>query len=259
MTTTPFPGNPSQAPAPQVHRNGIGTAGLVLALVGTAIAILPFVGAFGVVCGVTAVVFGIIGLGRVRRGVATNKGQALVGVLAGVLAVVVGITTTAVGVSAVNRVVQGSAPKVAGAAAQPAPPGNDGSMTAGFGQTLTYPDGLAVSVAVRPFQPAASAAGTGQGVARCIAARVTLTNNTSKPIEALSTSVVATANGAPLSQVVDIEQNMTGAPMVTVLPGKTVTFEMAFGVPTAGKADLQVETRPNFGMGYQTAIFSGEA
>ena len=50
-----------------------------------------------------------------------------------------------------------------------------------------------------------------------------------------------------------------GSPTSTVLPGKSVTYTVAFGVGTKEKADLQVEVRPSFGLGYQPAIFTGEA
>jgi hypothetical protein len=40
--------------------------------------------------------------------------------------------------------------------------------------------------------------------------------------------------------------------------GKSITYTVAFGLPTKDKVDLQVEVRPSFGLGYQPAIFTGQ-
>ncbi len=67
-------------------RNGLGTAGLVLgvlALLGS-FAVLP-----GLLLGPAAVVLGLLGRGRTRRGEATNGGRAAVGAVTGGLGVLI--------------------------------------------------------------------------------------------------------------------------------------------------------------------------
>ena len=74
----PFP------PGSQSARNGMGTAALVLGIVGV---VLSWTVYLGVVAGILAIVFGAIGLGRVRRGEATNRGAAKAGLILGIVAV----------------------------------------------------------------------------------------------------------------------------------------------------------------------------
>lgn len=72
------------APAP---RNGIGLAALIVGIVSLLAGIIPFVGFIGI----AAVVLGIIGLSRVRKRIATNRGMALAGVILGALAIIAAI------------------------------------------------------------------------------------------------------------------------------------------------------------------------
>jgi hypothetical protein len=68
------------SPAP---RNGLGTAALVLGIIGFLLAVLVIGGLLGIV----AVVLGIVALGRVRRGEANNRGVAIGGIVMGALAI----------------------------------------------------------------------------------------------------------------------------------------------------------------------------
>ncbi|MFI5552698.1 hypothetical protein [Streptomyces sp. NPDC051738] len=70
-------GWPGMHPMPS---NGMGTAGLVLGIISAVIFCLWPV---AIVVGVLAVIFGGIGMGKARRGEATNRGQALAGVICG--------------------------------------------------------------------------------------------------------------------------------------------------------------------------------
>ena len=88
---------------------------------------------------------------------------------------------------------------------------------------------------------------------------VTMTNKSDKNLEATGTSLSATASGAPADQVFDSARGIGGSPTSTVLPGKSITYTVAFGLPTKDRVDLQVEVRPSFGFGYQPAIFTGQA
>jgi membrane-bound ClpP family serine protease len=76
---------PSWPTAPSAPRNGIGTAALVLGIIGLVLAVIVLGGLVGIV----AVILGIVGLGRVRRGEATNRGVAIGGIVTGALAIVI--------------------------------------------------------------------------------------------------------------------------------------------------------------------------
>lgn len=73
-------------------RNGFGLTALITGTVGLVFGLLPLTGFWlGVLLGLVAIVFGVLGRGRARRGEATNGGQALAGLICGALALLAGI------------------------------------------------------------------------------------------------------------------------------------------------------------------------
>ena len=107
----PPPGQPSgQAPAPGQapgggyptagypaatgRRNGMGTTALVIGVVALVLVVLLLFSPLGVLLGLLAVVFGIVGLTRANRGEADNRGQAVAGLVTGAVALVLGIFFT---------------------------------------------------------------------------------------------------------------------------------------------------------------------
>jgi hypothetical protein len=71
-------------------RNGLGVAALVLGILGLLTSWI-FVGG---VLGLIAIVLGVMGRGRAKRGEATNGGMALTGIITGALAVIVAAVVT---------------------------------------------------------------------------------------------------------------------------------------------------------------------
>ena len=256
-------GPPQYPPQP---RNGFGITALVVGLVAICLGLVPLFGLGAIMGGIVAVIFGLLGFARTRRGLATNRIMSLAGTGAGVVAGALGVWGLVIVGNAfteLDNTLRGAAPSAA------APVGPDTAVgdttgeeapTAGaFGQTYTWPDGLAVTVSeVKAYRPSSSAA-TGQAAARYVSMSVTLSNGSEKNVEATGTTLVATINGAPADQVFDSAKGIGGSPTSTVLPGKSVTYTVAFGVPAKEQADLQVEVRPGFGFGYQPAIFVGRA
>ncbi|MEU9099404.1 DUF4190 domain-containing protein [Streptomyces sp. NPDC048361] len=93
-----YPGYPSQqsaygyagwtgAAAPQ---NGLGTAAMVLGIIACATMLCTW-GISGIVLGVLALIFGILGKGKVARGEANNRGQAQAGFVMGIVGTVLGL------------------------------------------------------------------------------------------------------------------------------------------------------------------------
>jgi uncharacterized membrane protein len=76
------------APARQ---NGMGTAALVLGVVALVLALLILFSPLGVLLGLLAVIFGIVGIMRVNRGQADNRGQAVAGLVTGAIALLLGL------------------------------------------------------------------------------------------------------------------------------------------------------------------------
>lgn len=69
--------------------NGLGTAALVLGI----ISVVGFcLYGLNIILGILALIFGIIGLGRAKRGEATNRGMAIAGIITGSVGIVVGAT-----------------------------------------------------------------------------------------------------------------------------------------------------------------------
>ncbi|MFJ1937908.1 DUF4190 domain-containing protein [Kitasatospora sp. NPDC088160] len=87
-------------PAPQ-PRNGLGTAAMVLGIVGGVLSLAVIFFWLSWLPALLAVVFGAIGLGYVRKGLATNRAMALAGVILGISGLLVSVGA---GVFVVTRV-----------------------------------------------------------------------------------------------------------------------------------------------------------
>ncbi|MFF3616449.1 DUF4190 domain-containing protein [Streptomyces sp. NPDC002580] len=86
---TAYPGGPGYGwPLTPAPSNGMGTAGLVLGIIAV---VLFCAWPLAIVLGVLAVIFGLIGRAKARRGEATNPGQALAGVICGAVGVVLAV------------------------------------------------------------------------------------------------------------------------------------------------------------------------
>jgi hypothetical protein len=82
-----------QAPPPAGPRNGLGTAALILAIIG----LLTFWSVIGgITLGIVAVILGFVGRGRVKRGEANNGGVALAGILLGFLSIAAALVWLAI-------------------------------------------------------------------------------------------------------------------------------------------------------------------
>lgn len=100
---TGYPPPPYAAPPPVARRpmNWLGSTALAMAIVGL---VFCFSVIGGVVCGVVAVILGVSGRGRVKRGEATNGAVATAGIALGALAVVVSLAVIAVWVRIYHEV-----------------------------------------------------------------------------------------------------------------------------------------------------------
>jgi len=80
-----------QHPAPQAAppRNGLGTAGFVLGLIGLVFAPIPLVGVIAWPLAVLGLILSAVGVARARSGKATNKGLSIAGVVVSLLGLVV--------------------------------------------------------------------------------------------------------------------------------------------------------------------------
>ncbi|MER6691499.1 DUF4190 domain-containing protein [Streptomyces minutiscleroticus] len=92
-TWQPHPGVPHE------RRNGFGIAALALGLVAL-VSFWTVIG--GIVLGVLAIVFGVLGYRRKKRGTATNGAMAIIGAVAGLLGLIGSAIILAAGVAVFN-------------------------------------------------------------------------------------------------------------------------------------------------------------
>lgn len=76
-------------PPPAPPRNGLGTAGLVLGIIGLVFAFIPIVGIIAWPLVLLGLIFGIVGAVRASRGQATNRGVAIGGIVCSGLGLVI--------------------------------------------------------------------------------------------------------------------------------------------------------------------------
>ncbi|AXB48229.1 hypothetical protein A4R43_02630 [Amycolatopsis albispora] len=100
MSYAPTP--PPVMQAPSQPRNGLGTAGFVLGLVGLIFAFIPLIGIVAWPLTILGLIFGVIGLQRANRGQSTNKGMAIAAIALSAIGLVICIIWTAAFGKAVN-------------------------------------------------------------------------------------------------------------------------------------------------------------
>jgi len=89
--------------APQAPKNGLGTTALILGIIGLLFAWIPIIGFLGLVLGVLATIFGIIGIVRAHKGTATNMVMTYIGAGLGVLSIVLSTVVFGAFVLAVDK------------------------------------------------------------------------------------------------------------------------------------------------------------
>lgn len=101
MSPAPY-GQPPYGSHPMMMRNGLGTAALVLGIVGAVSGLFMVLFFIAFILGVLAVIFGLVGRGRAKRGEASNKTMATWGFALGVVSLVLAVVGLAVVVHVSN-------------------------------------------------------------------------------------------------------------------------------------------------------------
>jgi len=238
---------------PPSNRTGLAVAALVFGVLTAGVALLvAFVGVFlpyawyaVVGLAVLALVCGMLSIPRRHHNSSAGGVMAWIGVMCGVVALVLGVW----GVTTVLRTEHGSPAAANGPVLHPAPtPGQAGASTTplsgtvvALGQTYTV-DNVAVKLdGPITFQPAGMVqTNDGSTVVRAAEFTVTLTNNTRSTLIANGVDVEGIVGGATVGKVYDdtlhaLEQD--------IAPGQTVSFLVAFNLPSA-PTPLLVEVDP---------------
>jgi hypothetical protein len=128
-----------------------------------------------------------------------------------------------------------------------APPA--GPAILAWGETLTYEDGLAITLSQPTgYAPSEWAAGV-DSFTSFVVLNVTITNGTSQPYEPFNMQMAATSGGAAATEVYDTAHDGQGAdlgvpPSAAVLPGQAITYAVGYGV--ANTADLTVDVSAGY-------------
>uniref|UniRef100_A0AAU3H011 DUF4352 domain-containing protein n=1 Tax=Streptomyces sp. NBC_01401 TaxID=2903854 RepID=A0AAU3H011_9ACTN len=247
---------PGHAPGTHPARNGLGTAALVLGIIGTVSGLIPFFFWLAGILGLIALILGLAGRGRAKRGEATNKGVTTFGAALGLVSLILSVvgavlTFKAVDdvVSDINKAVANSSASAKPASGENASDDKDGTDSgAGAlreGDSAAYDDGLEITVGTpAPYTPDGFAVGHTKGNS-AYTVSIVIENKGKEKFDALLVSVDARAgeDGVNAEQIFDgkIGEGFSG----TVLPGKKITAKYAFDAPADAK-NLTVEVGPGF-------------
>ncbi|MFE7132993.1 DUF4190 domain-containing protein [Streptomyces sp. NPDC057638] len=235
--------SPQGQPAPRPMRNGLGTAALILGIIGALSGLIPLLFWMAGILGLIAVILGLVGNGRVKRGEANNRGVTLTGAVMGLVALVLSVIGMVITFKAVDDAVDeiDKALTPTGTKDDGGKKGTDDVLAPG--KTAIYKDDLKITVsAPKSFQPSEYAVGHAKGN-KGYQVTVTIENAGTKKFEAtlITADARAGADGATAEQIFDEKagSGFTG----TILPGKKATATYAFSAPAAAKT-LTVEMSP---------------
>ncbi|MFF2730577.1 DUF4352 domain-containing protein [Streptomyces sp. NPDC058008] len=242
---------PAQMPGARPARNGLGTAALVLGIIGTVSGLIPFFFWLAGILGLIALILGLAGRGRAKRGEATNKGVTTFGAALGLVALILSVVGAVLTFKAVDEVVKEVNKTVAetSASAKPATGGGAGGGTEGkddvlrAGDSAAYDDGLEITVAAPAAYTADEfAIGHTKGN-RAYTVSVVIENKGKEKFDATLVGVDARAgeDGVSAEQIFDgkVGEGFTG----TVMPGRKITATYAFDAPADARS-LTVEVGP---------------
>lgn len=121
-----------------------------------------------------------------------------------------------------------------------------------LGETAKF-DGLTIGVsAASPFTPSDTAYIGDGATPNNVKMTVTITNTGSKPYDPVLTSTSVSSGGQEATSIADSESNVGLPPTTKVLPGKSVSYDVAFNV--ADPNDLQLDVTGGFD--YATVTFT---
>lgn len=232
---------------PSSKTNWTALTGLIIAVVALLTCLIPFVNNLTFFGALLGVVVGAIAWFGTRGGRRPGKGLAVTAVVLSVLSIV-GVLGSQAWYGAQLEKIGGQAPTTGTTEEAP--------KTKAFGETTSYPDGLKITLSKpAPFKPS-STASTSDADARWVVSTVTVVNGSAKNYNPVLLSVNGSVNGAEAGRVFDSKNKIGTAPSSEVLPGKSVTFRVVFGIPTKDPVELQLDA--SLGLSHKTAIYVGQ-
>ncbi|MFH8596765.1 DUF4190 domain-containing protein [Streptomyces rimosus] len=253
---TPYAMDPLLAARPP--RNGMGITALVLGIVSLVLGVLVFLFWMTWLPGLLAVIFGIIGMRRDRKGLATNGSVAMVGTSLGALGLVVSIACGVFIAVAAKKAVDDTRAHVKKVEAsveaerekfrqeEEKAAREEKARHLSFGKTYVFPDGLKVTVAEpERFVPEGVAVTNGKG-RKPIQVTVTIANTGSRDVElhpglpdvkdARGTRAELVIDGSGRQKIIDEK----------LQAGKTIVGRYMFSLPPEAADKAEVGFCPDF-------------
>lgn len=261
-TPTGFQGPPPPMTQP---RNGLGVAALVLGIAGVALGLAVFLFWMSWLPALLALVFGIIGLGNARKGLATNKGMALTGLILGAVGLLLAVGGGVFTVTKVTEITDDiraevesaeASAKASASAEASASAAAEAARNLEFGETYTYENGLKITVSKpQPYVPDDYVLGHAKGN-KAVQVIVTAVNDGTAKVD-FKTGLpnVSDADGADAELLIDgsgRQKVLTG----NLLPGKRAVGKYAYSLPPGAADRMQVEFSPDV-MEHDDAVWTG--
>lgn len=248
-STRVLPGHPFTEPS-NPGPNVVGIIGLVAAIVGLVFVFIPAVSGVAWVLVPAGFVLSIVGL--FLRGA---KWAAVTGLVVSIIAAIVGIVmliTMVIG--SLGNFIEGiedSFPEVP-VLPQPEQPQAPEAPVAGhlrFGETMTWDDGVALTVSVpEPYTPSDFAVGATHDTA--VVFTLTITNNSTEDLQPLPLPTLSSGD-QEVSQIFDIGSNVIDPgddvgfpPTATIEPGGSVSWKAAWSLDDP--SELTLQAAPSF-------------
>ncbi|WP_227492524.1 DUF4190 domain-containing protein [Brevibacterium sp. CFH 10365] len=243
-----MPANPNAAYGQYPSGSGGNTSKNIwgiLALIGGIVGILgAFVFGGGALFGIAAVIFGFVGLSAVKKGLASNKGLNITGIILGIVSVVISIIVIVATImfgafifKAADEAASSSAsPGTSQGAGQDPSPGSDGGEAApAQASEVEIGDDVTAAINVRPGTASSSASGAESTNGEIAVVTMTVKNNSSSDVEMTLTNLAATDGGSKEYDEVFDGSNYKGSLAFTdpVPAGGETTYELAYAVPSA--------------------------
>lgn len=137
-------------------------------------------------------------------------------------------------------------------AASAEPPTGEVNAMPKFGDTVTYPDGLKITVKdLGEFEPSETSAGNEGGTPHKI--EITVENGSDNPVDPNLLHATASSGGKESNQIFDSEAGLNGVPTTTVLPGKSVTWVEGYAFADPDDVTFQISS---FDAGRDSVVYT---
>jgi hypothetical protein len=238
----------------------VGIIALVAAIAGLVFMFVPAATGVAWILVAAAFVLSLVGLSLRRAKWAPITGL-VVSVIAAIVGVVMLVTLLLGAVGELFSGIDDAVPDVpvfpAPDPAQPEEPAAPASGDLRFGETMTWDDGVALTVSVpEPYTPSDFAVGATQ--ANSVVFTLTLTNNSTADLQPLPLPTLSSGD-QEVSQVFDVGSDVFGPgddvgfpPTATIEPGGSVSWRVAWSLDDP--SSLTMEAAPN--LLYPSATFT---